>query len=87
MVPTRVHLADRPHRLRVSEPSICGMFIRDGVLKQNVRHICRLAVTVHECRPAPDNPYYRAFLERSFENHVRQRDLRLICEMRMLETE
>jgi hypothetical protein len=35
------------------------MFIRDGVLKQNVRHICRLAVTLHECRPAPDNPYYR----------------------------
>src|ERR1700758_3649339 len=59
MVPTRVHLADRPHRLRLSEPSICGMFIRDGVLKQNVRHICRLAVTLYECRPAPDNPYYR----------------------------
>jgi hypothetical protein len=43
--------------------------------------------TLYECGPAPDNPYYRAFLERSFENHVRQRDLRLICEMRMLETE
>jgi len=21
--------------------------------------VCRLAVTPHECRPAPDNPYYR----------------------------
>src|SRR6516225_2116149 len=30
-----------------------------GVLEQNVRYICRLAVTPHECRPAPDNPYYR----------------------------
>ena len=36
-------------------------FTRDGILEQNVRHICRLAVSPHECCPAPDNPYYRGF--------------------------
>jgi len=34
-------------------------FTRDGVLKQNVRHLCRLAATPDECRPGRDNPYYR----------------------------
>jgi hypothetical protein len=64
-------------------PCVCGPPTR----RQANKRQAPLAVTLHELGASLDNPYYRAFLERSFENHVRQRDLRLICEMRMLETE